>query len=362
MSSSTNFAALLRTGAEHCATGSNDVPNRVDKYGLSFTSKRPWSIHESTYAAPETMKYCETAVELTDSLKQGQRILTNLNTTRFEPYNCRMRWFSTSEICDISYRYSNVIIYGDSLSRHLTQACLILLTEDTVFGALPRLSPSSMYNHCACDGQFSEAKHCRFSDSNVIQIADPRSYGICRGRGQSQPFQVHYVSPGKQCHKKKCKLDTKMLDVRTNASILCSPDPRPIAVMLQGGAHYGSRADRVIKHFLKPFEAAVKQTRTTCAYNTTLRVVWTGLNSQSIALDKKYPHQSDANATLFNDHVSQFVAKRFSMLTLDFLPLTRQADVSDGYHYLTEVNVLKAMYWYNLLHLWSFAAPLDVFT
>ena len=43
--------------------------------------------------------------------------------------------------------------------------------------------------------------------------------------------------------------------------------------------------------------------------------------------------------------------KDFDFLTLDFVPLTLNASSSDGYHFLSDVNLVKAMYTLNLMDL-----------
>ena len=83
-----------------------------------------------------------------------------------------------------------------------------------------------------------------------------------------------------------------------------------------------------------------------------VHVVWTGLNSQSKHMDLQYPHQAVDNAVAFNQDIEHFLLTHHRQLAasvLDFLPLTADASSSDGYHFLSDVNLVKAMYLFNLM-------------
>jgi hypothetical protein len=66
------------------------------------------------------------------------------------------------------------------------------------------------------------------------------------------------------------------------------------------------------------------------------------LNAQSRALDALYPAQSREKAQEFNQVVDKYVASTFGMIPINFLNLTKDAAASDGYHYLSDVNLYKA--------------------
>lgn len=52
------------------------------------------------------------------------------------PRGCDMRWFSTFEVCEILGRYSQVILVGDSMLRHVIGALNILIREDLGYGGV----------------------------------------------------------------------------------------------------------------------------------------------------------------------------------------------------------------------------------
>lgn len=47
-----------------------------------------------------------------------------------------MQWFSTLEVCQILGRYSQVILVGDSMLRHVIGALNVLIREDLGYGGV----------------------------------------------------------------------------------------------------------------------------------------------------------------------------------------------------------------------------------
>lgn len=54
----------------------------------------------------------------------------------FAPRGCDMQWFSTLEVCQILGRYSQVILVGDSMLRHVIGALNVLIREDLGYGGV----------------------------------------------------------------------------------------------------------------------------------------------------------------------------------------------------------------------------------
>lgn len=52
----------------------------------------------------------------------------------YQPRGCDLRFYTTSEICRILNKFESVLIYGDSLMRHLTSAFAMLLRENLDWG------------------------------------------------------------------------------------------------------------------------------------------------------------------------------------------------------------------------------------
>lgn len=52
----------------------------------------------------------------------------------YQPRGCDLRFYETAEICQILDRFESILIYGDSLMRHLASAFAILLRENLDWG------------------------------------------------------------------------------------------------------------------------------------------------------------------------------------------------------------------------------------
>lgn len=46
------------------------------------------------------------------------------------PRGCDLKFYTSAEICRILSRFQSIVIFGDSLMRHLTAAFAILLREN----------------------------------------------------------------------------------------------------------------------------------------------------------------------------------------------------------------------------------------
>ena len=71
-------------------------------------------------------------------------------------------------------RYALVAVFGDSLGRHMVGGLRMAMTGDWHLGAFPpsRHASRRLWDHCVCDGQFSEATDCRAFDTPDYAFAD----------------------------------------------------------------------------------------------------------------------------------------------------------------------------------------------
>lgn len=122
----------------------------------------------------------------------------------YMPRGCDMRWFSTEEICEILSRFEKVIIFGDSMMRHVIGSINVLLRKDLGYGAVTdwNFSPDERYvkfgstlsplkadnemldsRDCFCNYQFN-VKACSiqgiFKTADVV-INDPDSFACAAG-------------------------------------------------------------------------------------------------------------------------------------------------------------------------------------
>ncbi|XXH02668.1 cell cycle RNA binding protein whi3 [Hypoxylon texense] len=96
----------------------------------------------------------------------------------YVPRGCDMRWFDTWEVCEILGRYSQVILVGDSMLRHVIGALNILIREDLGYGGVTDWNFSEEEKQkCFCNNQF-DIRDCSiqgiFSTADVIKH-DPLS-------------------------------------------------------------------------------------------------------------------------------------------------------------------------------------------
>jgi hypothetical protein len=76
---------------------------------------------------------CANRTSMLEAMSSGGRI------GRDSPYTargCDMIWYSTKEVCEILGRFSQVMVIGDSMLRHIMGALNILIREDLGYGAV----------------------------------------------------------------------------------------------------------------------------------------------------------------------------------------------------------------------------------
>ena len=76
-----------------------------------------------------------------------------------------------------------------------------------------------------------------------------------------------------------------------------------------------------------------------------LTLIWSSYTSQSRTLDGKFPHQSRERATKFNSKMEEYLQGLDANVTVvEWIKLTANAQTSDGFHFLTDVNLFKGYY------------------
>lgn len=76
---------------------------------------------------------CSNRTTMLEAMSSGGRI------GRDSPYTargCDMSWYTTREVCEILGRFSQVVLIGDSMLRHIIGALNILIREDLGYGAV----------------------------------------------------------------------------------------------------------------------------------------------------------------------------------------------------------------------------------
>jgi len=212
-----------------------------------------------------------------------------------------------------------VHIRGDSFTRHMLQAVSMILKGNFVSGAFKRPNVN-----CLCDGQFSEHPKCRRNYSFPF----PCTLAIFESRVVCGSHHPHCTHPG---------------------STMQAKHDKAAFVWFQGGLHYLEKyGERAADAFAKAIRTIAKR-----KVRKADHFFVSGLHFQTPAADKVFPHQRRELALEFNRQarrVTDEVGGRF----VDFATVADGNEfrgTSDGVHYLTSANLLKARIFLALLHM-----------
>jgi hypothetical protein len=219
---------------------------------------------------------------------------------------------------------------GDSLARQLRQAMYMSLSNNFVLGGMIK-DETWAYQNCRCDGQFSEHKGCRAVTRYFEKLWFPQKEGYCSQLPNNRtPFQLLSYP------------DWNLLQCEEN-----SEESRPMLIIFQGGTHFMSNATIYVQKSIFPILESPGYEK--CQKLGKVHMVQLSFTAQSRTLDNAYPHQSRENATEFNGYLQQFNQEhQLQFHTLDWWNLTKDAQTSDGFHFLSDVNVIMAQYIFNL--------------
>ena len=291
------------------------------------------------------LPWCHTLEEYLSAIKFGTRkwsSAANSTTARddglpsqFVPSHCYAPILPPprNKTCALLNKYNHVIFHGDSLTRHLRQTMFMILKGDYVNGAT-MTHDTSVRNDCQCDGQFSEARHCRKFDGYFDKTMQPRDAPgekLCPnstfmlGKMENHPFLTRRgkIDPGEHV---------------SWGDINCAEDDyKGAMIVAQGGLHWFSNATNTFEGMLRPIINHSKFNE--CLKHGKIRLIWQSMTSQSLKVDTHYPHQSRANALVFNKKIrNHFVEAGLvpgqDVLIMDWWNMTADAQSSDGVHYM----------------------------
>lgn len=327
----------------------------------------------------------------------------------FTPFQCNFRWLSAEQICHVFSAFAAVQMEGDSLVRHTIEGLLMLLTSDLQYGGFARgQTPAHLFHLCKCDGAFSELETCRppntFGFGTAMLPASPSSGQQHPGVGAQDPV-VQSVEGGWEpspirgyCNREPSLVFDPSLHLRwdqngmnTNIDQLCTnpnlqhPDPlaaakaaaeeagmplppvptagvpppavpamdtRPIFAYLSSGTHDRTVADATLQRLDAQLQALKRLKEACAASKRKVIVLFGGQGHVTRAVAAKYPHQDDAGFRAFDARMQQLLTERFPELEVDYMhwgALSRGAPSSDGFHFLTDANLVRAQYLANYL-------------
>jgi hypothetical protein len=76
---------------------------------------------------------CPDRVSMLTAMSSGGRIGRD---SPYVPRGCDLQWFTTEEVCEILGRFSQVILVGDSMLRHVIGAINIIVRENLGYGGV----------------------------------------------------------------------------------------------------------------------------------------------------------------------------------------------------------------------------------
>ena len=318
----------------------NIVMQRHDNIGVELPLQRPWTINKNTYYQNPSYDYCSNIEDLLLSLKKGSRYFENKNSTQnsyFKPELCNIRWFSANESCNIMNKFAHVFMIGNSLQRHQSQSLTMLLSNDWEHGSLPGYGPGTeVYEKCHCDGQFSEHLTCR-----------PHSlkYKIPIGKNRICPLGTF-------------KLEYDLMFNDCDGCDHCDKDSRPRFFNFVHGSSLEEHPDTIINiiHSLILQTKHQFRSKRNCKSKNKIPIhfLYSGLTTQARFMDSKYPNQTREKSREFNKIISEAISgfpASYNINVMDFMSLTEDSETSDGYHFLSDVNMLRSMYFLNYLYL-----------
>lgn len=342
-----NYLTMYKKSSEFCRkNGSNIVYNRHDNINLmDLPIYRSWSFHDQSYdvvnAADEYLPFCSSIESLLRSAELGYRKSFRIGCKKgsessctpetryvFRSTGCTYKWYKQEELCEISSRFAWIGLHGDSVSRQVSQGYYMLMTDDLIYGALPKLmypKKPEMWDNCRCDGQFSESLLCR-GDGKKFNIKNSHGYGLCSAYPSFAFDYFDVIDP-------------------------CFNDTRPRFLMLHFGMHENfefNEAKDSIKEIMKKQE----DLRNSCPTKYDIYYVWASEYPHHPKLDILYPLQATPRAKDFSRRMYNYIKTLPPESNFYFMNVTSigiNGATSDGYHPLSETHAIQVMHLMNMM-------------
>jgi hypothetical protein len=271
-----------------------------------------------------TQNVCETSNDIKELYSNFQN---SPDDTTSLP--CTLSWYSSASACDILQKYGHVSFNGDSLTKHLIQGLSMLTSENWRYWTI---QPTDC---CQCDGLFSEESTCRRRRDKGVEALGKTIGGIpigCDAAGRGYNFSVLSGSPP--------------------TTLTCDQvlsDGRPLFYYLQIAVHKNNNPSAAIESYQQIFET-IKTAFDGCLH--LIRVVVSGATVCSETLERMYPFQHRSQALQFNIEVEKWLHHHHPhVVFLDPWNLSRASlnRSSDGFHFLTDYNIITATTLLNLM-------------
>jgi hypothetical protein len=229
--------------------------------------------------------------------------------------------------------FHHVVIKGDSQSRHLHQAMLMIYRNDVIQGSIqPAHTGSNVLHRCHCDAQFSPSEKCRPKDKGRFREFRPYQLHTCHNlQLDNQVTQAYAVN-------RKEKITYNFDAINCTA-----PDYKGLLMYLQGGVHYKWKARTTFQGIWRMI--VTHPTIRECAKRRKLIMIWSGYMAQSPALDRRYQEQSMSKGLIFDlEFQKKIQSFGLSVPTLSWINLTLGSMKTDGLHLMSDVNLERAQH------------------
>jgi len=318
--------------------------------GEGIPEKRPFSITPADFIPKHGIsleKQCLTVEKALTAIKHGIRVwspnhLEDVSKdnkklasaqrqaipSTFIPAECDLLAMSPQDMCNTINKFSTVALTGDSLSRHVRSGLLTGLSNDLVGGNI--VDDKEEGAVCRCDGAYSEFYKCRgpvWSDENGVRDIIPYHVGLCPHLDTKDQVTVQW---------------REWVDL-TEYECKAEDSEKPYLLILNGGLHYNVDAKETYTKFIKKKLQNVKN----CVDSgREVYVIWNSMSLQAQVMDQWYFRQSMKIVIEFNEEMETILSQNgvHGVALVDWTSFTKEAQTSDGVHYLGQVNYFKAQY------------------
>jgi hypothetical protein len=339
----TNQRMIDEDQFQFCKVQNFVIMKHEEKAFQNEETARTYSINNKSYRRHHS-HFCQNASDLLKAINWGTRSWeldsTNMSIQEkeaspsyFVPFGCDIPYMKQREFCAASNLFDHILIYGDSQSRHLHQATMMLYRNDVIKGSvLPARTELHIHHRCYCDAQYSPSTSCRPEDFGLFKEFKPYQIHACPHLPFDEQFNQRY----------EVIRQSKGLDFLNHVN--CTQQrSKGILVYIQGGVHFKWRARQTFKNvWIKVLRYdSIRE----CARVQKLTLIWSGYTVQSPFMDEIFKHQSLEYGIQFEITMDHLIHRhRISLPILRWLNLTLGSPKADGIHFLTDVNLERAQH------------------
>lgn len=367
--------------AVKCQT-TNIVLNRMSNNNArNLPAARAYSVTHRTLAG-FGQKECSSMQEIVDGINLGarhwegfssaaepvgisddDRIKRSDKPSAFKPAGCEIPVRPAQEIEAIMKKFDSITLLGDSLMRHEYLGLSTLLSGDLVNhgfdivhlkdpGTHEQIMPFRLDNgfmakpeHCQCDGAFTEVDMCRSLADLVQRPVNKSPLGPQTAIGKIIDYKSanYYDWKGPEGGNEKSWATMSLVK-----QSFCRGSGSGYKMLnLEGGIHYNMNAEKTQEELTKILTRLQSLVEECKIPHEKMVVMFEGFGTCSPRLEQAYPEQGSASVLAFNNAMAKFMhsQKAYTASPIHFVNwqnATRDAQQSDGTHFLTDVNIFKA--------------------